>query len=275
MIKMLRSFFGLQGESGKRMVVGQPVQVDLKDIQHIRNSNTRLAALLNLQNRYKGTMHEPKFRAVYEKTKRIHNYLVSKKRIHELELFHLQHTDHFISTFTVIMEVHQRHETGAPVPPEQAEAASERRVQEPAPEKARPAKYVADLARRVRSQSAGATAAATSGEAPKIAIPILAIDHFSSIVYARENDGAGTVVKEISYSSTDQDKAAFLTHISGRLGIGAGSLTYVGNAMLSAPSRDGVATTGYLPVVNWIGFSYALNLIDYRLFPITISRESL
>ncbi|TXK52151.1 hypothetical protein FVR03_01645 [Pontibacter qinzhouensis] len=275
MIDMLRSLFGMRGESGSRMVVGQPVQVDVKAAQYIRDSNTRLTMLLNLQNRYKGTPQEPKFRAIHEKTKRIHNYLVSKKRLHELELFHLQHTDHFISTYSIIIDVHQRHETGAPLAHEQQppEPIAKRPQPETVKQKqAGPVKYVADLAKKAREKSAGAVAA--SEELPLVVLPLISLDKYASIVYARESSATGPVTKTIGYHVSEQEKADFLQHVASRLGIGKEGLSYAGNAMLSVPARDGISSSGNFPVIGWVGFYYALNLTDYRLFPVTLARES-
>ncbi|MFT2007897.1 hypothetical protein ACMA1I_04415 [Pontibacter sp. 13R65] len=274
---MLRFLFGFKGESGNRMVVGQPVQVDVKEVQYILSSTNRLTVLLNLQNRYKGTAHEAKFRAVHEKSKRIHNYLVSKKRLHELELFHLQHTDHFINTFTVIMDVHQRHDTNSPVAPEpepepeKSEVREElRQVKEKPP---KPAKYVSEMARKVREKSSGITSA--SDDLPVVVVPVVELDMYSSIVYARENSDIGLITKKIGLSSTEEEKEAFLNHLASRIGIGKDSLSYAGNAVLSVPARHGTVDTGTMPVINWVGFSYALSLTDYRLFPVNIAPKEL
>ena len=109
MIKLMRSLFGIGGSSNKRTVLGKSISVDLKDVEYIKDSSNRLSTLHELYTRYRGTPHEQKIKIVYEKTKNIHNYLVTRNRLHELELFHIQNTEHFINTFTVIMDVHQEY----------------------------------------------------------------------------------------------------------------------------------------------------------------------
>ena len=86
-----------------------PGAADARAMQYIRASNARLNALHKLYDRYKHTPHAEKILAVFEKTKLIHNYLVTRKRIQELELFHVQNTEHFINTFTTVINVHERH----------------------------------------------------------------------------------------------------------------------------------------------------------------------
>ncbi len=109
MIKFVRSLFGLNGSSSKRAVAGASISMDLQEVAYINDSNHRLAALLNLYKSYKETLHGDKIKKVYEKTKQIHDYLISKKRVHELEIFHIRNTDNFINTFALIIEVHHRH----------------------------------------------------------------------------------------------------------------------------------------------------------------------
>jgi hypothetical protein len=115
MIRFFRSFFGLEQES-TRTVMAHPGAADARAVQYIRASNARLNALHQLYDRYKGTLHADKILAVFEKTKLIHNYLVTRKRVHELEMFHVQNTEHFINTFTTVINVHERHIKDSYVP---------------------------------------------------------------------------------------------------------------------------------------------------------------
>ncbi len=113
MIKFVRSLFGIKEPSSKRVVAGASTSFDLQEVAYIKDSNHRLSALLNLYKSYKQTLHGEKIKKVYEQTKKIQDYLISKRRVHELELFHIQNTDNFLNTFALIVDVHQRHKESA------------------------------------------------------------------------------------------------------------------------------------------------------------------
>ena len=108
MINFVRSLLRWTSFTNNRTVLGRPVSVDIREATYVQDSKTRLNALYHLYNRFRGTPHEQKLKLVYEKTKNIHAYLVARKKVHELELFHIRHTEHFINTFTVILDAHQR-----------------------------------------------------------------------------------------------------------------------------------------------------------------------
>ncbi len=111
-------------QEGTRTVLVNPGGADVQAVHYIRASNARLNALHTLYDRYKGTPHADKILSVFEKSKQIHNYLVSKKRAHELELFHVRNTEHFLNTFTTIINVHQRHVADTFVPEKEQKRAS-------------------------------------------------------------------------------------------------------------------------------------------------------
>ena len=271
MINFLRSLFGFGESADNRTIVGNNNKVDVKDVAYIRNSNTRLTLLYNLSNRYKNTPPAAKIQAVYEKTKAIHTYLVARKRVHELELFHVQHTDHFINTFTVIMDVYQSHHKGVnpPVPPTpMADILPEKVITEKV---SRPAPI--DNRRPLPPQTSnsqplgyGATAGNKIG---RLAVPDIWINPAARILYEKQQTSNGPVTKEISFISTRQEQENFLLFVSARLGIR--DISYVGNAMVQIPGY-GTVPTGIVPVLYWNGFTYALNLKDNCLFPVRVNR---
>ena len=276
MMELLRSFFGL-GSAAKRTVLGSNPSVDLKDVGHIKESNNRLNALQHLCVRYKDTLHAVKINAVYEKTKNVHNYLVSKQRFHELELFHVQHTNHFINTFGLIIDVYQRNEeitrayakidsptnTGAePV----LHSFNPGRIgpnggpyNHPEKEKSLPKPQTF-----VYTEEAG-------DDVPKLIVPAILINTYGKILYLKEDNSDGLVANEIGFTSTEKEKETFLFNVSVRLGIK--NITYVGNAMVNIPNNTGFNPTAMVPVIHWQGAMYALNLHDYRLFPVRIQRK--
>ncbi len=281
MIKFMRSLFGSGGLTGNRKVMGHPINVDLKHIAHIRESNARLTSLHDLYQGYKNTPHAPKLKAVYDKTKHVHAYLVAKKKVHELELFHLQNTDHFINTFSAILHVHQKHNS-APVtaltPPS---APAEERplilLKESGVEKLKQEAAAAsrvELVKRLNRQSMFATSTVEDrAEVPKLSIPAVSINTYSKVFYMDGKDDAeDQEAKEISFTSAKQDKDNFISFVTARLGIDG--VSYVGNAMVAMPYSDGSHPAGTVPVVHWNGCNYAFNLTDYRLFPVRINRSS-
>ncbi|MBC5991427.1 hypothetical protein [Pontibacter cellulosilyticus] len=302
MISFFRRLFGYGGSSSYRTVAGAPAAPFANEAEYLRSSNKRLSTLHELYLKYKNTPHGPKLQTVLEQTKKIHSYLVTKKRLHELELFHLQHTDHFINTFSVIIEVYLRHAapvvvTTSPVP--QKAAAPSAPAPQPSPSQPRPkvqrhvsqrpfeekvedvlrkiesetirgintAHKVTEMVRRVAGQAPTfmpPSPAPAFGKASSLSVPVIAIDTFSRIYYVRELEGEGTVRGEIGYTSTDEEKENFLLHISSRLGIDRSLLTYRGNTILAIPGGP----TAYMPVVHWNDCAYVITMHDYRLFPV-------
>lgn len=280
MMKFVRSLFGFGGLTGNRTVLGHPVNVDIKHFAHIRESNARLTALHNLYIGYKNTPHAPKLKAVYDKTKHIHACLVAKKKVHELEMFHIQNTDHFINTYSAILHVHQKH-NGTPMPVPTPAPIEEKPLillkesgVERLKQKAEAASRV-ELIKRLNRQSMFATSTSEDrAEVPKLGIPGISINTYSKVFYVEEGGTAeGQEAKEISFTSAKQDKENFLAFISSRLGISG--VSYVGNAMVAMPYSDGSYPAGTVPIVHWNGCNYAFNLTDYRLFPVRINRKSL
>jgi hypothetical protein len=260
MIQYLRSLFGWNG-AANRTVVGKQASIDIKDIPYIQDSNTRLNLLLHLYNRYKGTAHASKIKAVYDKTKKLHTYLIAKKKVHELELFHIQNTDHFISTFTAILEVHQRNQDASAT---SSKAGS---------------KYAADANPKIISQSANvhpepvALTLKSGDEVPQLVLPAISINTFDKITYERTDETGNLILQEISSTSTKQEKDNFLSAISSRLGVYKLDIFYVGNAQVHLPKNDGSIQTEIVPIVNWKGCLYIFSLNDYRFFPIRINRK--
>lgn len=266
MIGFLRSFFGLNGSSGKRMVVGHLHSLDVRDVEYVKQSTDRLHSLQLLVKRYQGTPHEAKIRQVYEKSKSIHTYLVDHNRVYELELFHLRNTDHFISTFNAIINVHQQVPKGkapAGIPPQPASktnsfaaffnsTGSKKKKNEPA----------TDLVKPLRQQEK-----MDLSRIPSLQVPEIALHTFEKIPYLQE----GSEIREIGFTSTPAEKQVFLQYVAARLELE--NLSYVGNAALQIPNQSGTPSTGLVPVVHWAGYMYALNLNDFRLFPVKIGRN--
>lgn len=264
MIEFMRSLFGLGGST--RTVVGHSVSIDTKDIVYIKDSKARLTALHHLYKKYRGTPHEPKIRLVYEKTKNIHSYLLTKRRLHELELFHLQNTDHFINTYSVIMDAYLQHHDGT-----HGSTKSDPFFRKISQVNGRGVEDRNPQSEMVKPDS-GATAASSEKdriEVPSLTVPVILINTYANIPYEEVDDDLPAA--EIGLTSSEPEKEAFLQHISLRLGID--DISYVGNALVNIPNSNGTSPTGLVPVIHWKGFLYALNLNDYRLFPVKLFRK--
>ncbi|WP_242928282.1 hypothetical protein [Pontibacter vulgaris] len=269
MRSLLRFIFGREKPTGRRAVVGNPVSIDVKDVPHITESKKRLAALRELYNRYKNSTHAQNIKSVYEKTERIHTYLLSKNRVNELELFHLQHTDHFLNTFNVIMDAHQQHRQESLVSPvSDNKAAARKTILVP---NGNEAKTTQVLEREPRSSYNGETHAVKANVA-RLTIPDISIDTFANIIYLKENQPDGLTSDEIGFTSTPEEKETFIRYISGKLGVK--EITYLGNAMVHIPDVPGSSPPEMVPVIHWNGSPYALYLDDFRLFPVRTYRKS-
>lgn len=267
MIEFMRSLFGLGGST--RTVVGHSHSIDLKDVAYIKDSKARLTALHHLNKRYRGTTHEPKIRAVYEKTKAIHSYLVSKKRLHELELFHLQNTEHFINTYSVIMDAFEQRHDGPP-----GSAKGDPFFRKFATVNGKRPGEAYSQTEMVQPENRSETADTTDKdrlEVPRLSVPDILINTYTNIAYEEAVDDLPAA--EIGFTSSEPEKEMFLQHISARLGID--DISYVGNALVNIPNSNGSSPTGLVPVIHWKGYLYALNLNDYRLFPVKVYRKSL
>ncbi len=292
MIKFVRSFFGLNKSSSNRTVAGTSVSYDLQEVAYIKDSNDRLAALQNLQKRYKGTVHEEKIKSVYEKTKKIHTYLVSRKRIHELELFHIRNTEHFINTFTLIIDVYQsglqqkeEQQQKEQLQPNGKETARPVLIQEQedqiplskAESKSPPQKgELYEIVERVRNKNkTGSTVFLedVGAEVPTLAIPEISINSIAKVLYLKEDSSGNKITHEISFISSQQEKEAFQGFVSSRLGIK--DIYYVGNARINLPRSKDSLPEEMVPVFYWGNFLYALSLDDYRIFPVKIIRKSM
>ncbi|QMU29293.1 hypothetical protein [Adhaeribacter radiodurans] len=268
----MRSLFIRTEASEERMVVGTQPDVDLKEVTYIRDSKARLKELHHLCKRYKGTPDEIKIKAVYEKTQTIHDYLEGKKRGYELEIFHLQNTDHFINTFTVILDVFQQQENIAATTYRQGKSLS-------LPEKSRIFKNKhnqeeyrkIEMVKTVHQPGPPSTPGVPEPRVPQLTVPDISIDTSAKLLYYKEDPTGNLISKELGYTSSDLEKEGFLQYVSTCLGIR--NIAYMGNALLSIPNSNGSQPTGLVPIIHWEGFLYALNLNNFRLFPVKISRK--
>jgi hypothetical protein len=265
MINFWRTLFGLGPATNTRTVAGNQVPVDIKEVNYIRDSTNRLHVLFKLCKSFKGTPQEQKITAVYEKTKNIHNYLVARKKAHELELFHIQHTEHFISTFTVILNACQGQPesillapSASASPPGPYNTGSKREQwtngQQPARQRngSRPLTWPEEPKTQI----------------PRLAVPDIRINPTARIVYNQKEftqEGA-TTRQEIGSTSSEEEKESFLAYISGHFGIS--NITYHGNALVNIPDTTGPNPTGLVPVIQWKDSLYAVNLTNGRLFPV-------
>jgi hypothetical protein len=284
MIKFVRSFFGLNGPSTKRAVIGSTNNsFDLQQVAYIKDSTNRLATLLDLSKKYKGTAHEENIKKVHEKTKKIHSFLVSKRRIHELELFHIQNTDHFINTFSLIIEVHHSHKESAfaalEVEPEVA-SIKEPVVQAPLPKvessNGKNKGELFEIAEKVRQRSKQGSviyAEEAGTQVPTLAVPEVSINTIAKVFFHKEDTSGKPVPYEISFVSTQEEKEAFQAFVSARLGLK--DIYYVGNASINLSHVKSSSPKEMAPVIYWGKNLYALTLQDYRMFPVTINRKSL
>ncbi|AHM58666.1 hypothetical protein D770_01960 [Flammeovirgaceae bacterium 311] len=282
MTNFFRSLFGLGGSSKRRVVVGNRVDLDVKDVEYVNESNIRLTTLYNLYKLYKGSLHENKIKLVWEKTKNIHDYLVGKNRLYELELFHLQNTEHFINTFTVIIDVHRQHQ-GNPLSIPVSHSQTEQKPASPAETLLRAFKadnhrklekpgHQTEMVRPAVNGGMFGQAEKTATDVPRLSVPEININTFARLTYTSNSTSGGPADKEIGYTSTPQEKETFLLYIAARMGIR--NITYVGNALVNIPNSNGTNPTGMVPIIHWDGFLYAINLNDFRLFPVKVFRKT-
>ncbi|WP_192821024.1 hypothetical protein [Rufibacter sp. LB8] len=263
MLNFLRSLFGMEEREGQRTVAGGPTEFGLREVTIIKDSNKRLSQLQQLSQRFQGSKHEHGLQAVYEKTRNIHAYLVSTKKVHELELFHVRQTDHFISAFQAIVQVQEQ--------PASAVKSNAGAATKPARPRVPLLAPTHDMVKPISTQGHQQTPAGVRITVPRLYIPDIAIHTFESVTYYPETKDGQLVPHTISLSSTPREKETFLKHVMGRLGLE--NVTYVGNTHVTIPNQNGVIPTGMVPVIHWEGYWYALNLNDYRLFPVKISRN--
>lgn len=271
----MRSLFGLGSSSGKRIVVGNSLAIDVKDVGHLKESNTRLTDLHQLYSRYRGTPHAHKIKLVYEKTKNIHDYLLSRNRVYELALFHIQHTEHFLNTFTTILDVHQgNYEPSAAAKVADPAVSMQQQLLKDERSKQRQKQFPKLEMIKPPSGRGGVTGQQPGGNGvvPNLSVPEIFINTYAKIPYDKEEVASGKNVHEIGYTSTPREKEAFLQYLAARLAIH--DFSYAGNALMSIPNSNGTQVTGMVPIIHWEGFLYAVNLNDYRLFPVKMYRKN-
>lgn len=283
MIRFFRLLFGLNGVTGNRTVAGKPDSIAIKDLPYIQDSKKRLTALHELYTRYQGTPHAQKILAVYDKTKRIHTYLADRSRVHELELFHLQHTDHFLSTFTAIIDTHRpktipTQDVASPSSkPQQSQKPTGRPevigktfVLGPFRRETKEVKAV-KLQNKEKSRRIFVETVEDSAEVAKLHIPDVAIDTFSKIVYLKEDRGEGLSTNEIGYTSSVEEKEAFVDFVTSNYGLSSIGIVYVGNALVYLPENEMAAEM--VPIIHWNGAHYAVCLEEHKLFPVSTFRK--
>lgn len=282
MIKFVRSLFGFNGSTSNRKVIGTNASFDPQEVNYIKDSNKRLNTLLDLQKKYQGTPHETKLKAVLEKTKKIHWFLVSKKRVHELELFHIRNTDNFISTYSLIIDVHQRHKETAfhalEVETKTIEAKIPQ-VQASFPKTA-PASNgnrgeLFDIVEKIKQrnrQSSSVNAIASGTEIPSLAIPEIYINTVAKVFYQKENAPGKQISYEISFVSTQQEKDAFQAYVAERVGMK--DIYYVGNTIIKISDNKAPGLEETVPVFYLRNYLYVLTLHDFRMYPVKMYRKT-
>jgi hypothetical protein len=264
MIQWVRSVLGLEVTPGNRSVLGKQVNMDVREAQHVQNSDNRLKLLQTLRHQYKGTPHAPKINLVYEKTRNIHDYLVDQKKLTELELFHLQNTDNFINTFALIKTAH-------------AKAQVEKKVETGTEDHSH--KNPANIgSERTTSYARPFNNTAVKGNLtpnpdPGLNIPAISINTYTRINYVRLGAASDLSTYEIGATATYQEKEYFLATVATRVGLYKPDIAYVGNTQVILPENKNSNTLSHVPVINWRGSLYAIDLTDYRLYPVRINRS--
>lgn len=260
-----RSLFGSKKAGNNRKVIGLPKTIPVNELPYIQDSAKRLQALQQLCVQFKNTPHALQIEQVYHKTKRIHAYLSDRGRGHELELFHLQHTDHFLNTFNVILNVHQQHhEVQQPVLPKPPKS-----IFDPFKRDQQKESSHRSLNRNVSRQVFEDTRQSASS-IPKLAIPQIALNTYSKIVYLKEETADVKRTCEVGYTSDQDEKNAFIRYVSDRLGIH--TVSYIGNTMVYFPGQ-GHNTAELVPVIHWNHCLYVVCLEEVRLYPVSTLRK--
>lgn len=265
MMQFLRWLRDWSSAGGNRTVAGRQETLDPREASYIRDSNARLDALFRLYRKFRGTAQEAQMKSVYEKTKKIHDYLIARKRIQELELFHIQYTQHFISTFTLILEAYQ---TRQPVPRAAPAAVAAARAYAGQELPAKPGKQLPPESKSLNGLAGSSPPEGTRTQIPRLAVAEIRLNPQARIAYQAETSGSRPAFREIGPHSPEADKQAFLAYLSESLGIGKAS--YLGNALVNIPDSQDLPPTGLVPVIRWQGNTYALHLDQRRLFPVCI-----
>lgn len=258
--------FGRETAAAQRKVVGAAVEFGVQEAAYLKDANLRLAQLQDLCQKFAGTPQATRMRLAYEKTRQIHTYLVSRKKLVELELFHLQHTDHFLTTFSAIWQHHQDH---PPIKNLSAGQADPEKGLEQSPPRIIRVPKALDLPEIVQPLAKQGPLSARSGghtTVPRLYVPEVSINATASITFLHENPQGKLTAHHVCATSSGPEKEVFVQHVRSRLGLE--HLEYVGNAQVTIPNENGITPTGLVPIIFWEGFLYALNLNDYRLFPV-------
>lgn len=262
---LMRSLFGIGDPPEDELSEEVTEGAGAKDLEYEKASEERLRSLFQLYTQYQRTAHGQKIKAVYEKTETIHNYLVSRNRLHELELFHIQKTEHFLNTFTAILNYHLNQPVKGEVARKNGSKAENLfrkflNKQNKGRNKEEMIKPTDSQGRLIHTENAGI-------ETPSLSVPEIAINTFATIKYRFDGLAEG----EIGYTSTPEEKDIFLKQLSFVLRLEA--ISYIGNTLVTIPNNDGSHSTGLVPVIYWEGFLYVLNLNDLRLFPVKMYRK--
>lgn len=273
MIQFLRRFFGMKEVSGTRKVAGRPDNIRAKDVHFIKDSNKRLVALEKLLNRFKDAPQAQKVKSILDRTQRIHTYLVSRGKVHELELFHVQNTDHFLNTFNVILDAQEQHQpkTHQKLTATRTGSGSKRIVLKPSPAQSL---KMGEVRQRnlATTQQVMADTPDRRTRIPILAIPEIAINTYSKIAYLKDDTKGDFTIGEIGYTSSEEEKNAFVLHLSAALGLEDAS--YAGNALVYLQAMNQVAPSAeLLPVIHWNNCPYAVNLDEKRILPVITFRK--
>ncbi len=261
-----RSLFGSKKAGNNRKVIGLPKTIPVNELPHIQESKRRLTALQQLCSQYKSTPHARQIEQVYQKTRRIHAYLTDRGRGHELELFHLQHTDHFLNTFTVILNVHLQHHNVQQEP----EVANSRKVVAKSVKRDMQAGLsYRNLNRRVSEQVLEDTKQSVYS-VPKLSLPEIALNTYSRLVYLKEETADMQLTHEIGYTSDEEEKEAFTSFVSEKFDIH--DISYIGNTIVYFPGHAHT-TADLVPVISWNGGLYVVCLEEVRLYPVSTFRK--
>ncbi|MHA6247943.1 hypothetical protein ACXYMU_08420 [Pontibacter sp. CAU 1760] len=251
--------------AGQRRVAEDAARVPQKDLPYVQESRQRLEALQHLCHRYHGTPYADQIKAVLEKTKRIHTYLLEKQKPSELEVFHLQYTDHFISTYTAIVQAHagEQHKSRMAI----RAGVAVRKVASLLFRSDRKEVKAARQKNQEVSEQALQDLKRARSTVPRLLLPQIAINTYTKITYLLADDPDNIKTREIGFTSAPEEKEFFLNYLTEHLGIH--DLSYVGNALLYLPSVNQASLPEMTPVIHWSDTLYAVCLTHFRLYPVS------
>lgn len=260
-----RSVFGMKNVADQRRVAEDAARVPLKDLPYVQESKQRLEALQHLCYRYHSTPYADQIKAVLEKTKRIHTYLLEKQKSNELEVFHLQYTDHFISTYAAIIQAHvgEQHKSRKAT----RAGAAVRKVASLLFRSDRKEVKAARQKNQEVSERALQDLTSARSTVPRLTLPQIAINTYTKITYLLADDPDNIKTREIGFTSSPEHKEFFLNYLTEHLGIH--DLSYVGNALLYLPSGNQANMPEMTPIIHWNDTLYAVCLTHFRLYPVS------